>query len=79
MKLKKKLVLLSLRMILSGFTAECVNALLLRLAFSQRGTPYRALLLLELILCRARLSFKNAEKTYNILFNHHTRGLLPVQ
>ncbi len=79
MKLKKKLVLLSLRMILSGFTAECVNALLLRLAFLERCTPYRTLFLLDRILCRARLSFINAEKIYKILLNHHTNGLLLAQ
>lgn len=79
MKLKKKLVLLSLQMILSGFIAEFVNALLLRLAFLERCTPYRTLFLLDRILCRARLSFINAEKTYNILFYHHTNGLLLAQ
>lgn len=79
MKLKKKLVLLSLQMILSGFIADYVNALLLRLAFLERGTPYRALFLLEQILCKAKLSFINAEKTYNILLNHHKNGLLLAQ
>ena len=80
MKLKKKLVLLSLQMILSGFIADCVNSILLRLAFLEKGTPYRTAFLLDIILCKAKLSFQNAEKAYNILLYYHTgRALLTEQ
>ena len=71
MNLKKKLVLLSLQMILSGFIAEFVNKLLFRIALS-KSLPYRAVNFIEGILTRARLTFVNAEKAYNILLNHHT-------
>ncbi len=76
MKLKKKLVLLSLQMILSGFIADYVSSLLLRLAFLEKGTPYRTAFLLDRILCKARLSFNNAEKAYQILLYYHTDGAL---
>ena len=76
MNLKKKLVLLSLQMILSGFVAEFVNKLLFRLAVSGRAAAYPTLFLLEKILCRAKQSFKDAEKSYIILLNHHTKRLL---
>ena len=72
MNLKKKLVLLSLQMILSGFITEFFNKLLFRLAFSGKKLPYGIVILLEGILARARLTFANAEKAYNILLNHHT-------
>ena len=76
MKLKKKLVLLSLQMILSGFIAEFLTKLLLRLAFLEKGTPYHTLFLLEKIICRAKISFTGAEKAYTILLNHHTVKIL---
>ena len=76
MKLKKKLILLSLYMILSGFIADSVNTLLLHLAFLEKCTPYRTLFLLERILCKARLAFTNTEKVYNILLYYHTESSL---
>ena len=75
MNLKKKLVLLSLQMILSGFITEFFNKLLFCLAFSGKKFPYCTVILLEGILTKARLAFVNAEKAYNILLNHHTRTL----
>lgn len=78
MKLKKKLVLLSLQMILSGFIAEFVNKLLFRIAFSGTSLSYRAAILLEAVLFRAKLSFTSAEKAYNILLNHHTKRSVAI-
>lgn len=78
MKLKKKLILLSLQMILSGFIAEFVNKLLFRIAFSGKDFSYRTAILLDSILLRAKLSFTSAEKAYNILLYHHTKTPLAV-
>ncbi len=78
MKLKTELVLLSLKMILTGFIAEYVKKCLLRLIFSDKKKRLYLMLILEQILWRARLSFENAEKTYIILF-HHKKGLLLTQ
>ena len=76
MKLKKKLILLSIKMILSGFITEKVNKLMLRLAFSDKiRTPY-LLFSLEQLLCKTRLIFANAEKTYSILLHHTNSGPL---
>ena len=79
MKLKKKLILLSIKMILSGFVAEKANRLILKLAFSQKSrTPY-LLFLLEQIIFKSKLIFINAEKIYNILLHHTNSGLLLLQ
>ena len=78
MNLKKKLVLLSVQMILSGFIAEFVNKLLFRLAVSGWTCAYPILLLLEKTLCKAKQSFFDAERAYIILLNHHTKGLLLI-
>ena len=72
MKLKTELVLLSVKMILTGFIAEYVKKCLLCLVFSDKPRSTLLMYILEKALSASRLSFANAEKAYNILLNHHT-------
>ena len=76
MKLKTELVLLSVKMILTGFIAEYVKKCLLCLVFSDKSRSPLLMCILEKALSASRLSFANAEKTYKILLNHHTRKIL---
>lgn len=75
MKLKSKLILLSLKMIFAGYVAEIVkNGIMLSILRREWVSPY-IMYILEKVHCKARLCFINAEKTYNILI-HHKKGLL---
>ena len=77
MKLKTELVLLSVKMIITGFIAEYVKKCLLCLVFSDKPRSTLLMCILEKALSTSRLSFVNTEKSYNILIHHTSRRLQP--